>query len=66
MFRRSAGGVILDRAIRLQQNVQRPVHSGNPHDPKFFGKEYNLGLPVSNTVSRQAPVIRPALNWAQG
>jgi hypothetical protein len=60
-----SGNVVPDRAIRLQQNVQHPIHSGNPHDPKFFGKEYNLTLPVSNTVSRRAPQIKQALDWAQ-
>ncbi|WP_407159103.1 hypothetical protein [Bradyrhizobium sp. STM 3557] len=66
-FRRNgAGNVVLDRAVRLQQNVQHPVHSGNPRDPKFFGKEYDLTLPVSNTVSRQPPRIVEAADWAQG
>jgi hypothetical protein len=64
--RNAAGSVVPDRAIRMQQNVQKPVHIGNPHDPKFFGKEYSLALPVSNTVSRQAPRIVQALDWAQG
>ena len=68
MFRRDGvtGNVVLDRAVRLQQNVQRPVHSGNPHDRKFYGKEYNLTLPVSNTVSRQAPRIVEATDWKEG
>jgi hypothetical protein len=43
--RDGAGNVVLDRATRLQQNVQHPVHSGNPRDPKFFGKEYDPTLP---------------------
>ncbi len=64
-FKRTAAGVVLDREVRLQQNVQRPVHSGNPRDHTFFGREYDLGLPVSNTVSARAPVIKPALDWAQ-
>jgi hypothetical protein len=61
-----AGNVIVDRMIRLQQNVQRLIHSGNPHDPKFFNKEYSLHLPVSNTVSRQPPRIVQAPDWSQG
>jgi hypothetical protein len=63
--RNGAGGVVLDRATRLQQNVQKPTHSGNPRDPKFLGKEYSLHLAVSNTVSRKAPRIAQALDWAQ-
>ena len=67
MFKRNAAGVVVpDRAVRLQQNVQKPVHSGNPHDKKFFGKEYDLGLPVSNTVSRSPPKIKEARDWSQG
>ena len=66
-FKRDAAGkVVLDKVSRLQQNVQKPPHSGNPRDGKFFGKEYSLALPVSNTVSRQAPRIVQAMDWAQG
>jgi hypothetical protein len=61
--RDGAGNVVLDRATRLQQNVQHPVHSGNPRDPKFFCKEYDLTLPVSNTVSRRPPRIMEAFDW---
>jgi hypothetical protein len=64
--RNAAGKVVLDRAVRLQQNVQHPVHTGNPRDPKFLGKEYDLTLPVSNTVSRQAARVKEALDWSQG
>jgi len=64
--RNGAGNVVLDRATRLQQNVQTPTHSGNPRDPKFRGSEYSLRLPVSNTVSRQPPRIVQAADWAQG
>jgi hypothetical protein len=62
----AAGNVVLDRATRLQQNVQRAIHSGNPRDPKFFGKEYSLTLPVSNTVSRAAARVTEAADWGQG
>lgn len=64
--RDGAGKVVLDKAIRLQQNVQTPTHTGNPHDPKFFGKEFKLTLPVSNTISRRAPRIVQARDWSQG
>lgn len=60
-----AGAVVPDRATRLQQNLQKPTHSGNPRDPKFLGKEFSLLLPVSNTVSRQPARIVQALDWAQ-
>jgi hypothetical protein len=64
--RNGAGNVVLDRATRLQQNVQSPTHGGNPRDPKFLGKEYNLALPVSNTVSRRTARVTEALDWGQG
>ena len=64
--RDGAGTVVLDKAIRLQQNVQSHIHSGNPGDPKFFGKEYDLTLPVSNTVSRAPAHVKEALDWGQG
>jgi hypothetical protein len=64
--RNAAGNVVLDRATRLQQNLQHAVHSGNPRDPKFLGKEYDLTLPVSNTVSRAPARVREAADWAQG
>ncbi|QEL18919.1 hypothetical protein [Limnoglobus roseus] len=60
------GAVVLDKAVRLQQNVQRPSHSGNPRDSKFLGKEFDLKLPVSNTVSRRAPAKIAAKDWKQG
>jgi hypothetical protein len=63
--RDGAGKVVLDRATRLQQNVQTPAHSGNPRDPKFIGKEFSLALPVSNTVSRRAPRVKEAVDWGQ-
>ncbi len=61
-----SGAVVLDKAIRLQQNVQHPVHSGNPSDPKFKHKEFDLALPVSNTVSNAAPTIVEARDGSQG
>ncbi|MCL2713759.1 MAG: hypothetical protein FWD68_03965 [Alphaproteobacteria bacterium] len=65
-FRRdSTGKVVADRAIRLQQNVQHP-HAGNPHDSKFFGREFDLHLPVSNLVSRAQPRVVGAVDWGQG
>jgi len=64
--RNAAGTVVLDKAIRLQQNVQSHIHSGNPGDPKFFGKEYDLTLPVSNTVSRRPALVKEVLDWGQG
>jgi hypothetical protein len=60
------GNIVLDRTTRLQQNVQNPVHSGNPRDTKFFRKEYDLFLPVSNTVSRRPPRVTEAVDWKQG
>jgi hypothetical protein len=64
--RNGAGNVVLNKPIRLQQNVQRPAHTGNPRDSKFFGREFNLHLPVSNTVSRQPPRKKGAADWSQG
>ncbi len=67
-FKRILGGrdYVPDRLIRMQQNLQRPARSGNPHDTKFFGKEYDLTLPVSNTVSNQAPRKVSVGDWGQG
>jgi hypothetical protein len=64
--RDGAGHVVLDKSIRLQQNIQHPVHSGSPRDPKFLGREYDLTLPVSNTVTRQAPRIVEVSDWSEG
>jgi hypothetical protein len=58
-----SGNVVLDKPVRLQHNMQRPAHSGNPHDPKFFGKEFDLTLPVSNTVSRRPQHKHAAADW---
>lgn len=63
--RNGAGNVVLDKMIRLQQNVQRGVHGGNPGDPKFRGKEYDLTLPISNTVSRRPPRKHRAADWSE-
>lgn len=60
------GAVVLDKKIRLQQNLQHGVHGGNPHDPKFSGREYDTSLPVSNTVSRREPHVIESANWSQG
>ena len=59
------GNVVVDKAIRLQQNVQRSVHNGNPRDPKFSGKEYDLTLPQSNAVSNAPPRAVYARDWSQ-
>lgn len=64
--RNAAGAVVLGKVVRLQQNVQRGVHGGNPRDSKFLGKELDLTLPISNTVSRQPPRIAEARDWSQG
>lgn len=64
--RDGAGRVVADKAVRLQQNVQHPVHSGNPRDPKFSNREYDLTLPVSNTVSRRPARIVEAPDLSQG
>jgi hypothetical protein len=64
--RTNAGAVVLGKVIRLQQNVQGSVQGGNPRDSKFSGKELDLTLPISNTVSRQAPSIVEAKDWSQG
>ena len=55
--RDAAGNVIPDRAIRLEQNVQKQVQSGSPNDPKFTGKEFDTTLPISNSVTRRPPKI---------
>lgn len=58
--------VLPDKAVRLQQNIQHPVHSGNPLDQKFFGKEYDLTLPVSNTVSNKPAKTHVVKDGSQG
>lgn len=66
MFKRDAtGNVSVDRKIRLKQHVQHQIHTGNPRDPIFFGKEYSLKLPISSNVSRRAPHVREAADWAE-
>jgi hypothetical protein len=64
--RDGTGKVVLDKPIRLQQNVQRPAHTGNPGDAKFFGREFDLTLPVSNTVSRRPAHKHAVADWGQG
>ncbi|HTT17904.1 MAG TPA: hypothetical protein VMG82_03100 [Candidatus Sulfotelmatobacter sp.] len=57
------GKVVAGRTVHLQHNIQRPVHTGNPMDRRFHGKEFDLSLPVSNTVSRQPHRVHPAADW---
>lgn len=57
------GQVVPGRVVHLQHNIQRPAHTGNPMDTRFQGKEYDLTLPVSNTVSRRPPRVHPAPDW---
>jgi hypothetical protein len=64
--RDGTGKVVLDKPSRLQQNVQHPAHTGNPRDHKFFGREFDLRLPVSNTVSRKAAHKHAVADWGQG
>jgi hypothetical protein len=58
-----SGKVVAGRAVHLQHNIQRPAHTGNPIDRHFQGKEYDLSLPVSNTVSRRPHHVHPAPDW---
>jgi hypothetical protein len=58
-----SGNVVPGRTVHLQHNIQRPVHSGNPMDSRFQGKEYDLTLPVSLTVSRRPPHRHEANDW---
>jgi hypothetical protein len=58
-----SGNVVPDKAIRLQHNIQRPARSGSPNDPKFNGKEFDLTLPVSLTVSNKPPLKFHAPDW---
>jgi hypothetical protein len=58
-----AGAVVPDQPIRMQHNIQKPVHSGSPNDKKFSGKEFDVTLPVSNTVSRLPPHKFYATDW---
>ncbi|HTK76766.1 MAG TPA: hypothetical protein VL371_15980 [Gemmataceae bacterium] len=58
-----SGNVVPDKAIRLQHNIQRPAHSGSPNDPKFNGKEFDVKLPVSLTVSNKPALKFPAADW---
>ena len=57
-----SGKVVVDRALRREHNIQS-VQTGNPMDPRFHGKEFNLSLPVSNTVSRRPPLKFAAADW---
>ena len=68
-FKRDAvtGNVAVDQAIRLQHNVQHGARNGNPRDPNFFGREYDLTLPISNIVSQTSPPrFAYALDWSRG
>jgi len=66
-FRRESitGTVVVDQAIRLQHNMQRPARDGNPYDSKFIGKEYDLTLPISETVSNAPAKTVNARDWSQ-
>jgi hypothetical protein len=57
------GKVVAGRTVHLQHNIQRPPHSGSPMDARFRSKEYNLLLPVSNTVSSRPHRVHPARDW---
>jgi hypothetical protein len=59
----ASGTVVQGRTIHLQHNIQQPVHSGNPMDKRFYGKEYDLTLPVSNIVSRRPARTNAAPDW---
>jgi hypothetical protein len=58
-----SGKVVPGRTILREHNIQRPAHTGNPMDKRFHGKEYDLSLPVSNTVSRRPHHTHPAPDW---
>jgi hypothetical protein len=57
------GNVVAGLVVHMQQNIQRPAHTGNPMDHRFHGKEYDLSLPVSNTVSRRPHHVHAAPDW---
>lgn len=57
-----SGQVVVDRALRKGHNIQS-VQTGNPMDRRFHGKEFDLSLPVSNTVSRRPPRKVAAADW---
>ena len=57
------GTVVAGRTVHLQHNIQRPVHTGNPMDRRFHGKEYDLALPISNDVSNRPNRVHPAPDW---
>jgi hypothetical protein len=59
------GNLVKGRTVHLQHNIQRPAHSGSPMDSRFQGKEYDVSLPVSNTVSRRPHRVHPAPDWRQ-
>lgn len=61
----ASGNVIEGAVVHLQHNIQRPAHSGSPMDRRFSGREYDLTLPVSNTVSRRPNRVHPAADWRQ-
>ena len=58
-----SGKVVAGRTIHLQQNIQRPTHSGNPMDRRFYGREYDLSLPISLEVSRRPHRVHSASDW---
>jgi hypothetical protein len=60
-----AGDIVKGRTVHLQHNIQRPAHSGSPMDSRFQGKEYDVSLPVSITVSERPHRVHPAPDWRQ-
>ena len=58
-----AGNVAAGRSIHRQLNIQRPVHSGNPRDARFIGKEFSLALPLAVTEANKESRVLMAPDW---
>jgi len=56
---------LADFAKQANQPIKEFVTTSIVNPEKFVGKEFDLSLPVSNTVSRAAAKIIPAADWSQ-
>jgi hypothetical protein len=67
-FDRVPGGVPVLHipADHMQLNIQHTVHSGVPRDSRFYGRELDAALPISNTITRRPERVYPARDWSEG
>lgn len=66
LTRDAAGLPAVQRVDHLQLNVQRTVHSGVPEDARFRGRELDMTLPISNTITRRPVRVHPVRDWSEG